>query len=46
MKADYNVHPRSKIGLDYLGLDKNEEVYWNLNPQNSTNMPFFMGRQF
>ena len=23
---------RSKIGLDYLGLDKNEEVYWNLNP--------------
>lgn len=32
MKADYNVHPRSKVGLKYLGLDKNEEVYWNLNP--------------
>tara|TARA_Y100001935_G_scaffold238369_1_gene224805 strand:+ start:162278 stop:163933 length:1656 start_codon:yes stop_codon:yes gene_type:complete len=32
MKADYDVHPRSKVGLDYLGLDKNEEVYWNLNP--------------
>ena len=32
MKADYNVHPRSKVGLKYLGLDKNDEVYWNLNP--------------
>lgn len=32
MKADYDVHPRSKVGLDYLGLDKNDEVYWNLNP--------------
>jgi phosphoenolpyruvate carboxykinase (ATP) len=32
MKADYNVHPRSNVGLNYLGLDKNEEVYWNLNP--------------
>ncbi len=31
MKADYDKHPRSHIGLDYLGLD-NEEVYWNLNP--------------
>ncbi len=32
MKANYNVHPRSKMGLDYIGLDKNDEVYWNLNP--------------
>ena len=32
MKADYNMHPRSKIGLDYIGLDQNDEVYWNLNP--------------
>ncbi len=32
MKADYKVHPRSKVGLKYLGLDKNDEVYWNLNP--------------
>lgn len=32
MKADYDVHSRSHIGLDYLGLDKNEEVYWNLEP--------------
>ncbi|MCG8372447.1 MAG: phosphoenolpyruvate carboxykinase (ATP) [Balneolales bacterium] len=32
MKADYDVHPRSNIGLEYLGLEKNEEVYWNLNP--------------
>lgn len=31
MKADYDKHPRSQIGLDYLGLH-NEEVYWNLNP--------------
>jgi len=32
MKADYDVHPRSNIGLDYLGLENNSEVYWNLNP--------------
>lgn len=32
MKADYDVHPRSNIGLDYLGLANNKEVYWNLNP--------------
>lgn len=32
MKADYDVHAKSHIGLDYLGLENNEEVYWNLNP--------------
>lgn len=32
MKADYDVHPRSHIGLDYLGLENNKEVYWNLSP--------------
>lgn len=32
MKADYDVHPRSHIGLDYLGLENNTEVYWNLTP--------------
>lgn len=32
MKADYDVHPKSPIGLDYLGLEHNKEVYWNLNP--------------
>lgn len=32
MKADYDVHPRSQVGLDYLGLGSNKEVYWNLNP--------------
>ena len=32
MKADYNVHPKSHIGLDYLGLANNNEVYWNLTP--------------
>ena len=26
MKADYDVHPKSHIGLDYLGLDNNKEV--------------------
>lgn len=32
MKVDYHVHPKSKIGLDYLGLANNKEVYWNLKP--------------
>ena len=26
MKADYNMHPRSKIGLDYIGLDQNDDI--------------------
>ncbi|MEL7834839.1 phosphoenolpyruvate carboxykinase (ATP) [Fodinibius sp. Rm-B-1B1-1] len=25
-------HPRSKVGLDYLGLEENEKVIWNLTP--------------
>lgn len=25
-------HPRSKIGLDYLGLEDNENAIWNLTP--------------
>lgn len=25
-------HPRSHIGLDYLGLEDNENTVWNLNP--------------
>lgn len=32
MKVDYNVHPKSHVGLDYLGLADNKEVYWNLTP--------------
>jgi phosphoenolpyruvate carboxykinase (ATP) len=25
-------HPRSKVGLDYLGLEKNDNAVWNLTP--------------
>lgn len=27
-----NSHPRSRVGLDYLNLDKNEKAVWNLRP--------------
>jgi phosphoenolpyruvate carboxykinase (ATP) len=27
-----NTHPRSKVGLEYLGLAENENVLWNLDP--------------
>ncbi|MDZ7805717.1 MAG: phosphoenolpyruvate carboxykinase [Gracilimonas sp.] len=32
MSVDYKSHPKSHVGLDYLGLNKNENVYWNLTP--------------
>jgi len=32
MKNDYGSQPKSHIGLDYLGLKNNQNVYWNLNP--------------
>lgn len=32
MKIDYNRQPKSKIGLDYLGLKNSDSVLWNLNP--------------
>ncbi|MFP8488977.1 phosphoenolpyruvate carboxykinase [Gracilimonas sp. Q87] len=32
MSVDYKSHPKSHIGLDYLGLNENENVYWNLTP--------------
>lgn len=32
MSVDYNLHPKSKIGLDYLGLENNKTVLWNLTP--------------
>ena len=28
-----NTHPKSKVGLDYLGLAENNNVLWNLNPE-------------
>lgn len=32
MSVDYKSHPKSKIGLEYLGLESNENVFWNLSP--------------
>ncbi|MGF1669230.1 MAG: phosphoenolpyruvate carboxykinase (ATP), partial [Balneolaceae bacterium] len=32
MSETYNQHPRSKTGLDYLGLSDNNNVFWNLTP--------------
>lgn len=32
MKHDYGTQPKSHIGLDYLGLKNNTNIYWNLNP--------------
>ncbi len=32
MSVDYKSHPKSKVGLDYLGLADNENVFWNLTP--------------
>lgn len=32
MSVDYKSHPKSNIGLDYLGLNENQNVYWNLTP--------------
>jgi len=32
MKHDYGSQPKSHVGLDYLGLKNNKNVYWNLNP--------------
>ncbi len=28
-----NTHPKSNVGLDYLGLAENDNVLWNLNPE-------------
>lgn len=32
MSVDYKLHPKSTFGLDYLGLDGKDNVYWNLQP--------------
>ncbi|HCI71423.1 MAG TPA: phosphoenolpyruvate carboxykinase (ATP), partial [Balneola sp.] len=32
MTPNYDKHPKSKIGLDYLGLESNKNVHWNLKP--------------
>ena len=32
MQNDYLTQPKSKIGLDYLGLKNTANVYWNLTP--------------
>jgi len=32
MKIDYTKQPKSDVGLDYLGIKKPANVYWNLNP--------------
>lgn len=32
MQNDYLKRPKSKIGLDYLGLNNTANVYWNLTP--------------
>ncbi len=32
MRVNYNTNPKSHFGLDYLGLENNKNVYWNLNP--------------
>lgn len=32
MKTDYHKQPKSKFGLDYLGLKNTNEVLWNLSP--------------
>lgn len=32
MKINYNQQPKSKIGLDYLGLKNTDQALWNLNP--------------
>jgi phosphoenolpyruvate carboxykinase (ATP) len=32
MSVDYTSHPKSKTGLDYLGLGEHENVFWNLSP--------------
>ncbi|MEX2573746.1 MAG: phosphoenolpyruvate carboxykinase (ATP) [Balneolaceae bacterium] len=32
MTVDYNKHPRSTTGLDYLGIQENKNILWNLNP--------------
>ncbi|WP_103665136.1 phosphoenolpyruvate carboxykinase [Gracilimonas amylolytica] len=32
MSVDYKSHPKSHVGLDYLGLNDNENVFWNLTP--------------
>lgn len=32
MKNDYGSQPKSPVGLDYIGLKNDENIYWNLNP--------------
>ncbi len=32
MPADRKQHPKSQIGLDYLGLKDHDQVLWNLTP--------------
>ncbi|MEX0846069.1 MAG: phosphoenolpyruvate carboxykinase [Balneolaceae bacterium] len=32
MSVDYKKKPKSNIGLEYLGLEKNKNVFWNLSP--------------
>lgn len=32
MKTDYFSQPKSSVDLEYLGLNKTRNVFWNLNP--------------
>lgn len=32
MSITYKQHPKSKVGLDYVGLQDNPNVFWNLTP--------------
>ena len=32
MIPNYDKHPKSNIGLEYLGLESNNNVHWNLTP--------------
>lgn len=32
MSVDYKSHPKSKTGLDYVGLGDHKNVFWNLTP--------------
>ncbi|SMO97070.1 phosphoenolpyruvate carboxykinase (ATP) [Gracilimonas mengyeensis] len=32
MSVDYQKQPKSKTGLQYLGLESNDNIFWNLSP--------------
>lgn len=33
MSPDIKKRPKSSVGLDYLGLDNNKHIHWNLGPE-------------